>query len=164
MKPKKPNGFKKSEGNFEKPKKPDNDNEDDNDDEDEEDNDNNNNVVVDDSCVDGLQEVINFYNENIGLITPYGLEVLSDYAKEMNYDVIIYAMQKAVEANVRTIQYIKGTLNNWQKAGVKNLIQAKEESENFRKGKSEPVKEETEEEAIARKTKALEEAMKNDKW
>lgn len=141
-----------------------NDNVNDNDNVNVNDNDNNNNVVVDDSCVDGLQEVINFYNENIGLITPYGLEVLSDYAKEMNYDVIIYAMQKAVEANVRTIQYIKGTLNNWQKAGVKNLIQAKEESENFRKGKSEPVKEETEEEAIARKTKALEEAMKNDKW
>lgn len=128
------------------------------------DNDNNNNVVVGDSCVDGLQEVIDFYNANIGLITPYGLEVLVDYAKEMDYDVIIYAMQKAVEANVRTIQYIKGTLNNWQKAGVKNLIQAKEESENFRKGKSELTKEETEEEAIARKTKALEEAMKNDKW
>ena len=164
MKPKKPNGFKKSEGNFEKTKKPDNDNEDDNDDEDEEDNDNNNNVVVGDSCVDGLQEIIDFYNANIGLITPYGLEVLVDYAKEMDYDVIIYAMQKSVEANIRTIQYIKGTLNNWQKAGVKNLIQAKEESENFRKSKSEPDKKETEEEAIARKTKALEEAMKNDKW
>ena len=150
MKPKKPNGFKKSEGNFEKTKKPDNDNEDDNDDEDEEDNDNNNNVVVGDSCVDGLQEIIDFYNANIGLITPYGLEVLVDYAKEMDYDVIIYAMQKSVEANIRTIQYIKGTLNNWQ--------------ENFRKSKSEPDKKETEEEAIARKTKALEEAMKNDKW
>ena len=128
------------------------------------DDDNNNNVVVGDSCVDGLQDVIDFYNDNIGLITPYGLEVLSDYAKEMSYDVIIYAMQKAVEANIRTIQYIKGTLNNWQKAGVKNLIQAKEESRNFKKGKSEPVKGETEEEAIARKTRELEEAMKNDKW
>ena len=127
-------------------------------------NDNNNNVVVGDSCVDGLQDVIDFYNDNIGLITPYGLEVLSDYAKEMSYDVIIYAMQKAVEANIRTIQYIKGTLNNWQKAGVKNLIQAKEESRNFKKGKSEPVKGETEEEAIARKTRELEEAIKNDKW
>ena len=124
----------------------------------------NDNENVGDSCVDGLQEIIDFYNANIGLITPYGLEVLVDYAKEMDYDVIIYAMQKSVEANIRTIQYIKGTLNNWQKAGVKNLIQAKEESENFRKSKSEPDKKETEEEAIARKTKALEEAMKNDKW
>ena len=26
---------------------------------------------VSDSCVDGLQEIINFYNENIGMITPY---------------------------------------------------------------------------------------------
>lgn len=121
----------------------------------------NDNENVSDSCVDGLQEIINFYNENIGLITPYGLEVLSDYAKEMPYDVIIYAMKKAVEANVRTIQYIKGTLNNWQKAGVKNLIQAEEESRRFKNNKQENIKEETEEEAIARKTKALEEAIKN---
>lgn len=110
-------------------------NDNDNDNENVNDNDNNNNVVVGDSCVDGLQNIIDFYNANIGLITPYGLEVLSDYAKEMDYDVIIYAMQKAVEANIRTIQYIKGTLNNWQKAGVKNLIQAKEESENFKNNK-----------------------------
>ena len=124
----------------------------------------NDNENVSDSCVDGLQEIINFYNENIGLITPYGLEVLSDYAKEMPYDVIIYAMKKAVEANVRTIQYIKGTLNNWQNAGVKSLIQAEEESRRFKNNKQENIKEETEEEAIARKTKALEEGMKNAKW
>ena len=124
----------------------------------------NDNENVSDSCVDGLQEIIDFYNENIGLITPHGLEVLSDYAKEMPYDVIIYAMKKAVEANVRTIQYIKGTLNNWQNAGVKTLIQAEEESRRFKKTKQENMKEETEEEAIARKKKALEEGMKNAKW
>ena len=124
----------------------------------------NDNENVSDSCVDGLQEIINFYNENIGLITPYGLEVLSDYAKEMSYDVIICAMKKAVEANVRTIQYIKGTLNNWQNAGVKTLIQAEEESRKFKNNKQENIKEETEEEAIARKTKALEEETKNTKW
>ena len=129
------------------------------------DNDNNNNVVVGDSCVDGLQKIIDFYNENIGLITPYGVELLSDYAKEIDYDVIIYAMKKAVEANIRTIQYIKGTLNNWQNAGVKTLIQAQEESQKFKDNKKEESKnKETEEEAIARKTKALEEAMKNAKW
>lgn len=119
-------------------------------------NDNNNNVVVGDSCVDGLQEVIKFYNENIGLITPYGLEVLSDYTKEMPYDVIIYAMKKAVEANVRTIQYIKGTLNNWKNANVKTLIQAQEESQKFKNNKQEIAKEETEEEKQLRKIKELE--------
>ena len=57
---KKPNGFKENQMDA---KKPDNDDEDDNDNE--EDEDNNNNEVVSDSCVDGLQGVIDFYNNNL---------------------------------------------------------------------------------------------------
>lgn len=125
-------------------------------------NDNDNNNTVGDSCVDGLQDVIDFYQDNISLITPYALEVFTDYAKEMPCDVIVYAMKKAVEANVRTIQYIKGTLNNWQNAGVKTLIEAKEESQKFKNNKQEPKKEETEEERIQRKLKEME-ALANDK-
>lgn len=88
-------------------------------------NDNNN---VSDSCVDGLQKIIDFYNENIGLITPYGAEVLGDYAKDMPTDLIIYAMQISVKANKRTIKYIKAILNNWQKAGIRTLVQARDEN------------------------------------
>lgn len=120
---------------------------------------NNNNDNVGDSCVDGLQKVIEFYNNNIGLATPYTLEVFQDYLKEMDYDVIIYAMKQAVEANIRTIQYIKGTLNNWSKKGIKTLIQAQEENRNFRNKKV--PKEETEQERIARETKEMEERLKN---
>lgn len=83
---------------------------------------------IGDSCVDGLSKIIEFYQENIGLITPYGVEVFTDYAKEMSGDMIIYAMQKSVEANKKTIQYIKAILNNWHKAGVKTLADAKRES------------------------------------
>lgn len=53
---------------------------------------------------------------------------MSDYAKEMPIDLIIYAMQISVEANKKTIQYIKAILNNWQKAGIKTLADAKKES------------------------------------
>lgn len=81
-----------------------------------------------DSCVDGLSEIIDFYNNNIGLITPYGAEVLGDYSKEMSSELIIYAMQISVEANKRNIKYIKAILNNWQKAGIKTLIEAKNEN------------------------------------
>lgn len=149
-------------GRKENTKNTDNDNERDNDNEHERDNDNNNNDVVGDSCVDGLQDVIDFYQNNIGLITPYAVEVFTDYAKEMPCDVIVYAMQKSVEANKRSIQYIKGTLNNWQKAGVKTLIQAKEESQKFKNIKQEPITEETNEEKLNRKLKALEEALGNE--
>ena len=86
------------------------------------------NTVVSDSCVDGLQEVIKFYNNNIGSLTPFGLSILEDYTKEFTKDVVIYAMQISVEANKRTIQYIKAILNNWKKAGIKTLVEAQKEN------------------------------------
>ena len=104
---------------------------DDNDNENENVNDNvNENKNVNDSCVDGLQEVIEFYNNNIGSITPFGLTILSDYTKELNKDIVIYAMQISVEANKRSLSYIKAILNNWSKAGVKTLTDAKNENKN----------------------------------
>lgn len=99
-------------------------------------NDNRNNNASD-SCVDGLQEVIDFYNNNIGQLMPFGLSILEDYTKEMDKDIVIYAMQISVEANKRTIQYIKAILNNWKKAGIKTLVEAKEESRRNRTAEEE---------------------------
>lgn len=92
------------------------------------------------SSCGSLQEVIDFYNNNIGMITSYGLEVLSDYAKEMPIDLIIYAMKIAVEANKRTIQYIRGILNNWNKKGIKTLVEAKQENQKYNKNKKQNSK------------------------
>lgn len=119
-------------------------------------NNNNNNTI--DSCVDGLQDVIDFYDDNVGSLTPFGLSLLEDYVKEMGKDIVIYAMQISVEANKRTIQYIKAILNNWQKAGVKTLLEAQEESKN---NKNNTVKTESEEEKKQRKIKELEESLSN---
>ena len=116
---KKPNGFK---GNQTNAKKPDNDNDN------EDDDDNNNNDVVSDSCVDGLQGVIDFYNNNIGFLSPYGLKILESYAKDLSSELVIYAMQISVENNKKTISYIKAILNNWTKANIKTLEEAKREN------------------------------------
>ncbi len=85
-----------------------------------------------DSCVDGFQKIAEFYNNNIGLLTPYGLEVLESYANEMEFEVIIYAMKLAVEADKRNINYIKAILNNWQNSGIKTLLEAKKENKSFK--------------------------------
>lgn len=37
-------------------------------------------------------------------------------------------MQISVEANKRNGRYIKAILNNWKKAGIKTLIEAKREN------------------------------------
>lgn len=84
--------------------------------------------VVNDSCVDDLQAIAEFYNSNVGQLTPYGLDLIKSYVEEMGKDLIIYAMQISVEANKRTIQYIKAILNNWQKAGIKTVAEAQKEN------------------------------------
>lgn len=95
-----------------------------------------NDNAVGESCVDGLQDVIDFYSNNIGLMTPYVLKILESYLDEgIPAELITYAMQKAVESNKRTFQYIKGILNSWSKKGIKTLIQAKEEEQEFKQEK-----------------------------
>lgn len=91
------------------------------------DNDNDNDNVSD-SCVDGLQEVIDFYSNNIGFLNPYGLKILESYVEDMSSELVIYAMQIAVENNKKTISYIKAILNNWTKANIKTLEEAKREN------------------------------------
>ena len=97
----------------------------------------NNNENVNVSCVDGLHEVIDFYNNNIGQLTPFGLSILEDYTNEMSKDIVIYAMQISVEANKRTIQYIKAILNNWKKAGIKTLVEAQSDNQKHKSNSEE---------------------------
>lgn len=101
-----------------------------------------------DSCMNGFQKVSKFYEENINLLTPYTSKVLEDYTKELGPELVIYAMQLAVEANVRTIKYIKAILNNWSKANIRTLLEAKNESKiiNEKKDNSKKIKAEDVEE------------------
>lgn len=111
-------------------------------------------TVVDDSCGDDLQKIVDFYENNIGAITPFGFEILSSYAEDMSIDLVILAMKKSVESNKRSIQYIKGILNNWNKKGIKTVLEAEQEDEAFRNKNN--ATEETEEEKFQRKIKMLE--------
>lgn len=88
----------------------------------------NDNVNVSDSCVDGLLKVTKFYEQNINLLTPYTAKILEDFTEELGQDLVIYAMQISVENNKKTISYIKAILNNWTKANIKTLEEAKREN------------------------------------
>lgn len=82
------------------------------------------------SCGDGFQNVSKFYEENINLLTPYTSKILEDFTDELGEELVIYAMQISIENNKRTISYIKAILNNWSKANIKTLAEAKNENQN----------------------------------
>ena len=101
---------------------------------------------------DNMQTAVEFYQQNINFMTPFEFEKLQDY-KDMDEDLIILAMQKAILSNKRNFNYIDGILKNWKAKGIRTVIQAKQEEQEF-KNKKQP-KRETEEEAIQRKLAEL---------
>ena len=68
-----------------------------------------------------------FYLNNINS-TPVEkeVEILESYEKELPEDLIIFAMQKAVENKARNLGYIKAILNSWKNKGITTLSEAKE--------------------------------------
>ena len=74
-----------------------------------------------------VAEIIKYYEENIGAITPAVAELLLDYLKDMDYKLIIEAIKISVLANKRTGRYINGILRDWTKKGYKVLADIENE-------------------------------------
>lgn len=75
------------------------------------------------------KEIIKYYEENVGLITPATAELLLDYLKDMNYELIIEAIKIATLANKRNGRYINGILRDWNKKGYKTLLDLENEKQ-----------------------------------
>ena len=84
-----------------------------------------------------LKEVINFYENNITLITPYVAEDMEKYLQEgLTAGLIIKAMQEAVDRNARSWKYIKSILNDCYNNKVKTAEQFKIRQEEFKSNKN----------------------------
>lgn len=75
-----------------------------------------------------IEKVVDFYNNNIGLITPLEFKTYEQYIKDgFKVDLIIYAMELAVKQNKRNTAYIEGILKNWERSNIKTLLEVKRE-------------------------------------
>lgn len=85
------------------------------------------------------KEIIKYYEENIGLITPVTAELLLDYLKDMDFKLILEAIKIATLANKRNGRYINGILKDWNNKGYKNLLDLENEKQE-KKTKKEKTK------------------------
>ncbi|MTK11260.1 MAG: DnaD domain protein [Clostridiaceae bacterium] len=83
---------------------------------------------------DDLREIILFYSENIRLPGSYELERLKYFAEEFkDSELIIFAIEQAINANARNLRYIEKTLYNWKDNGIKNKSEAEAFIESYKK-------------------------------
>ena len=100
-----------------------------------------------------FSDVVKFYENNIDLITKNKAMILSEYLDKFNKDIIIYAIQIAVEDKARNIKYIETILENWLKANIKSLEEAKDYTKklkDYKAKKESKNNEETTEEQVNR--------------
>lgn len=88
-----------------------------------------------------VAEITKCYEDNIGLLTPATAELLFDYLKDMDKDLIIQAIKIASINNKRTGRYIQGILNDWSKKGFKTLLDIEQEQNTFKNKKEEKQEE-----------------------
>lgn len=74
---------------------------------------------------DAIQKVYRFYQSNFGMISPYYSEQIEKWIKDMNADVVMLAMQQALDNNVKKWTYINKTLNDWHEQGARTVEQCK---------------------------------------
>ena len=108
-----------------------------------------------------LKKIIDFYENNITLITEFVAEDMEKYLENgLEADLIIAAMQEAVVRNKRNWLYITRILNNCQDNKITTAKQFKIEQEEFRSNKKQPKKEQTKEKIEYKEVEMTEEEYK----
>ena len=74
---------------------------------------------------DGLKNIIKIYEENIHDITPFEYEKLLDFKKHVTSEVIIMAIEEAINYNAKTLKYISKIINSWISHGIKTAEEVK---------------------------------------
>lgn len=99
----------------------------------------------DQTVTDPVQAVRDFYERNIGQLSPYVAQDIGYWLEDFSPDMLIEALKRTAEKNAG-YNYTKGVLRGWQKDNVKTLADVKaangahDRAKQFKNGRK-PVKE-----------------------
>lgn len=93
---------------------------------------------IDDEDIDAqYARVVDFYQRNIGQLPPAQYQYVEDWLETFDANVLILAMQRALDQGVGKWSYINRTLDEWQKHGAKTLADCKAQIIEFDRQKEE---------------------------
>ncbi|EPU30750.1 TPA: DnaD domain protein [Streptococcus agalactiae] len=92
-----------------------------------------------------LKIISDYFQQEIGILSPNQLEQLSDYITltKMEVDVVKEAITRAADNSKRSFGYVNSILRNWRQNGILTMVKVEEEQRQFqsRKSKQEEVSE-----------------------
>ncbi|MFC7061047.1 DnaD domain protein [Halobacillus seohaensis] len=66
-----------------------------------------------------------FYEQNIGMLTPFMAEKITDWCERLSDELVMEAMKIAGRHNKLFFTYCEGILKRWEKAGIRTLTDVK---------------------------------------
>ena len=96
---------------------------------------------------EGFKKIIDFYENNVTMITPFVAEDIDKFLEIDNVeaDLIVEVIKEAVSRNKRNWKYISTILRNCVDNNIKTANQFRISQEEFKSNKKNPPKEQTEE-------------------
>ena len=85
----------------------------------------------------GAEEVvevnpISFYEQNFGLITPFIADGIHAWIDDLNAELVVKAMEIALEKNTRNMNYVNTILRDWHLKGLKTIMDVEAADKAFR--------------------------------
>ncbi|MGH0596659.1 DnaD domain-containing protein [Bacillus mycoides] len=75
---------------------------------------------------------ISFYEQNFGLITPFIADGIHAWIDDLNAELVVKAMEIALEKNTRNMNYVNTILRDWHLKGLKTVADVEAADKAFR--------------------------------
>lgn len=75
---------------------------------------------------------ISFYEQNFGLITPFIADGIHAWIDDLNAELVVKAMEIALEKNTRNMNYVNTILRDWHLKGLKTIMDVEAADKAFR--------------------------------
>lgn len=83
---------------------------------------------------------ISFYEQNFGFITPFIADGIHAWIDDLNAELVVKAMEIALEKNTRNMSYVNTILRDWHLKGLKTVADVEAADKAFRAKKTAQVK------------------------
>ncbi|PDY47664.1 replication protein [Bacillus pseudomycoides] len=92
---------------------------------------------------------ISFYEQNFGFMTPFIAEGILAWVDDLNVELVVKAMEIALEKNTRNMSYVNSILRDWHVKGFKTVTDVEVADKEFRAKRTTQVKQQPAYQSVA---------------
>ncbi|EMA6341713.1 MULTISPECIES: DnaD domain-containing protein [Bacillus cereus group] len=107
---------------------------------------------------------ISFYEQNFGVISPFIAEGILAWVDDLNAELVVKAMEIALEKNTRNMSYVNSILRDWNAKGFKTVTDVEVADKEFRAKRTAQVKQQPVQKPVAMSESTKQVLQQQESW